>query len=127
MAKKSKDIPPEAVAPKETAADRLQSAVGKTHESYKTWRAADAAYKFLYDAVDGLSPAPVLTYTVRGPEGEPVEVSFNPSSLSDEDSSTLVNYLLTDSLDNYLVALDDLVAASSAAKESVTALLATDE
>jgi hypothetical protein len=64
---------------------------------------------------------------VRGPEGEPVEVEFNPSSLSDEDSSTLVNYLLTDSLDNYLVALDDLVAASSAAKESVTALLATDE
>jgi hypothetical protein len=54
-------------------------------------------------------------------------VEFNPSSLSDEDSSTLVNYLLTDSLDNYLVALDDLVAASSAAKESVTALLATDE
>jgi len=127
MAKNSKDISVEEVDPQEKSEDKLQRAVSRTHESYKTWRAADAAYKFLYDAVDGLSPAPVLTYTVRGPEGEPVEVSFDPNRLKAEDSGVLVNYLLTDSLDNYLVALDDLVAASSAAKESVTALLATDE
>ena len=123
MAKNSKDISVEEVDPQEKSEDKLQRAVSRTHESYKTWRAADAAYKFLYDAVDGLSPAPVLTYTVRGPEGEPVEVSFDPNRLKAEDSGVLVNYLLTD----YLVALDDLVAASSAAKESVTALLATDE
>ena len=125
---KNKDIPDVGIEPEEAAQSTLEGAITDLHRAIGVWRAADAAYGYLTNVEEGVNPAPMLKYVVRGPEGEPLDAEFNLDALEDEETKgSMVTLLLLDAFDDYVKSLSDIVNASQIAQKRLHKLLDDQE
>ncbi len=112
--------PIEAEVPDEDPADKLSRLFDDARKAYKAFQRADQIYNWVMDLTEEETDSrrekmPVMEITLRGPDGDPMTVSYDSAEWSSKDQDRLLNLLKRNSVTDYGPILEAMKKSSAEA------------